>query len=539
MPEEIAPKPSSHSLRPVVMGTTGMVVAGTPLAAHAGSRILSRGGNAVDAAIAAALVQAVVMPHQNGFGGDMFMLYRSGKDRIVRALNASGPAPAAATRDAFIRRGFSRVPFRGVEGISVPGAVDGWFRALRAYGTLQPSDVFDQALTFAAEGFPVHQNFVRYLRGPLFQTALEVSPSLAATYLPNGEPPGVGTRLRQPMMARTIERLIRGGPEEFYRGETADHIARESARRNGLLALDDLAGFESQWVNPLSVEYRGLTVYQIPPNSQGVTMLQQLRALELFEVARLDPNSPAYIHLLVEAKKFAFADRDRYIADPDKVTVPVDDLLSRDRAESFRRHFDQRRASGGLTFRTTAPVGDTTCLAVIDGDGNSVSLIQSLFDDFGCGVFVEEIGFALQNRMCGFTLESGHANMVASYKRPLHTLCCSLVTSSDRLSYVSATPGGHAQTQALIQVLHNLMFFGMDPQEAVEAPRFSHEGDTIYLEGRIMRTRSSLTRRGHNVDKLANWSSIVGGFALITVHPGSGVMQGAADPRRDSYVVAS
>ena len=388
IPDEIAPRPAFHSLRPVVMSARGVVVAGTPLAAAAGARMLAEGGAAVDAAIAAAGVQAVVMPHLNGLGGDLWLLHVS-PDGRVRALNASGPAPGGATGEAFRARGLSSVPVRGIEAVSVPGAVDGWFRALAELGRFPPARVFEAALDYAREGYPVHRNFARFLGSPAFETLARRSPALAATYRRDGQPPVPGTRLAQPDLAKTLERVVREGPDDFYRGETAELIARTSARHEGFLAREDLARYASEWVEPISVPYRGLTVFQLPPNSQGVTMLQQLRALAPFDLAGLGHNSAEYIHLLVEAKKAAFADRGRWVADPARAEVPVADLLSAERAAAFREAFDPDRASDGPVRRLWRPRGDTTCLVAIDADGTAVVLIQSLFEEFGSGVWVE------------------------------------------------------------------------------------------------------------------------------------------------------
>ena len=537
VPEEIAPKPDTYSLRPVVMGKGGMVVAGTPLAAQAGARMLARGGTAADAAIAAAAVQAVVMPHMSGFGGDLFLLH-AGSDGTVRALNASGPAPASATVEAYRARGFQAVPVRGIEAVSVPGAVHGWFRTLRELGRLRPAEVFEPALGYAQEGFPVHKNFIRYLGSRAFRVLSQTYPVLAQQYLRHGRLPDAGARLVQPELAQTIRRVIQDGPDGFYRGETARLIARSSADLGGFLAEGDLARYESQWVTPIATTYQGLHVFHVPPNSQGVTMLEQLRALELFDLVALGHNSAAYIHLLVEVKRAAFADRDRLVADPDVVRVPVEEFLSVQKAREFQKAFDPQHASGGHTT-PKQPGGDTTCLVAVDKEGNAVSLIQSLYEEFGSGVFIEGAGFVLHDRLCGFTLEPGHPNVLAPGKRPLHTLCCSLVTKGNRLVLAFATPGGHSQTQTLVQVLQNFLTYGMDVQEAIEAPRFVHTGAQVLLEKRIPESvRSALEQRGHLVDYLPEWSTLVGGCAAIAIHPEEGTRQGGADPRRDSYAVA-
>ena len=537
VPEDIAPRPPSHSLRPVVMSPRGMIVAGTPLAAEAGARALAQGGNAMDAAIAAAGVQAVVMPHLNGLGGDLWLLHVA-TDGRVRVLNASGPAPQAATPEAFGARGLTAVPFRGIEAVSVPGAVDGWFRALGALGRLPASRVFERALEYAGDGFPVHRNFSRYLASQSFQALMRANPALGEVYWRDGRPLSPGSRLLQPDLAKTLERVVREGPDDFYRGETSRLITQASVQHRGFLSREDLGRYESRWVEPISVSYRGLTVFQVPPNSQGVTMLQQLRLLESFDLLALGHNSPEYVHLLVEAKKAAFADRGRWLADPDHAAVPLAEMLSDTRAGAFRKAFDPARGAGAPRLRPRRSRGDTTCLVAVDQDGNAVVLIQSLFEDFGSGVWVDGGGFALHNRMCGFTLEPGHPNQVGPGKRPLHTLCCSVAFRDGRLTLAYATPGGHAQTQTLVQILNNLVVFGMDVQEAVEAPRFTHEAGQLLLEARMPAgVRRALSQRGHPVGVLPAWSSVVGGAAAVAMHADSRVRQAGADPRRDSYAV--
>jgi gamma-glutamyltranspeptidase/glutathione hydrolase len=538
IPDEIAPKPEFHSTRPVVLSKGGAIVAGSPLGAGAGAMMLERGGNAMDAAIAAALVQAVVMPHLSGFGGDLFILHRSATTGSVSCLNGAGPSPAGATLEAFQQRGLWEVPARGIESASVPGAVDGWFRALKELGTMSLAEVFAPALDYARNGFPVHKNFIRYLMTPAYQQARKISPSLDKVYFPGGKPPEFGMLLRQPALADMIERLIANGPEEFYRGETAAMIDRESKRHDGFLGREDLARYASQWVKPLSVSYRGYEVYQVPPNSQGITMLQQLRALEQFDLAALGHNTPDYIDLLAHAKRAAFADRNTLVADPDVVSVPIEEMLSDQRAAAFSKSYRGGGRRLPKAAATRRPTGDTTALAVVDAEGNAVSLIQSLFDDFGGGIFVADAGFALQNRMCGFSLEPGHLNVAGPNKRPLHTLCTSIVTHNGKLFMSFVTPAGHAQTQTLVQILNNIVVFGMDAQEAVEAPRWIDEQTRILMESRFPAAiGAAMEARGHNIEWIPPWSGLSGGASAIVIHPEAGTRMAGADPRRDSYAI--
>jgi len=535
--EELSPRGPHYSLRPSVMTTGGLVVAGSPLASHAGAEILSAGGNVIDAAIAAAAVQAVVLPHLNGPGGDMFMLYRT-TDGKIKALNASGPAPSGATAEAFEHRGHATIPTRGIETATVPGAVDGWFQALRDAGSLSASKVFARALSYAVEGFPAYANFIGYLSTESFGEALKCEPRLESMFMPNGKALRKGELIRQPELACTIERLISQGPDDFYRGETAHLILAESKRRNGFFEPRDLAEYKSRWVDPISVRYRDLEMFQVPPNSQGITMLQQLLFLSDRDLKSLGHNSAEYIDLLVAAKLTAFSDRSSLVCDPDVVDMPVVKMLSEDRRRAFAE--DRRTRRSGLTAKTSSEKGDTVSLVAVDRKGNIAVLIQSLSEDFGSAVAIAGAGFVLNNRMGGFTLQKGHPNQVAPGKRPLHTLCCGIAVEDGRPVLAYATPGGHAQTQTLVQVLNNLRLFGMDIQEAVEAPRFSHDGGYLLLENRINPGADAvLAQAGHVVHRLSDWSSIAGGCTAIAFDPDNGMRFGGADPRRDAYASAS
>ncbi len=533
--EELSPRERHYSLRPSVMTTGGLVVAGSPLASHAGAEILGAGGNVIDAAIAAAAVQAVVIPHLNGAGGDMFMLYRPA-DGPIKALNASGPAPSGASIAAFEERGLTSIPTRGIEAATVPGAVDGWFRALRDAGSMTADKVFARALAYAVEGFPAYANFVGYLTTESFHAALQFEPALGSVFLPGGKPPSKGELIRQPDLAQTIGRLISDGPDDFYRGETARLILAESKRRNGFFEPRDLSEYRSRWVEPISVRYHGLEVFQVPPNSQGITMLQQLLFLSDRDLMGLGHNTPGYVDLLVGAKLAAFSDRSSLLCDPDVEDIPIAKMLSEDRRRAFAEAVSAQKSVAAKALEK----GDTVSLAAIDGQGNIAVLIQSLSEDFGCAVPISGAGFVLNNRMGGFTLQKGHPNQVEPGKRPLHTLCCAIAVENGRPLLAYATPGGHAQTQTLVQVLNNFLFFGMDIQEAVEAPRFSHDNGYLLLENRIdPDIDAALSSFGHVLHRLPEWSSIVGGCTAIALDRQSRVRSGGADPRRDAYASAS
>ncbi|MFQ5537496.1 MAG: gamma-glutamyltransferase [Gemmatimonadota bacterium] len=532
--------------RPDVRGTRGAVSAGHPLAARAGMAVLEEGGNAVDAAVAMAAVLAVVRPHMNGVGGDAFVLVREGRSGKVFALNGSGRAGALATPEFFTRRGLKRIPERGALSVSVPGAVAAWVDVHERFGTLPLPRLLGPAIAYARDGFPVSSR----LAADFAAQGEPLNDAGRALYLPGGASPPVGSLLRNPALARTLERIAARGKEGFYRGPVARRLARFLEAEGGYLRAEDFAEHTSTWVEPLTGSYLGHAFYVLGPNTQGVAQLQLFAMAKERGLAGMGHNTAPYLHTLIELKKLAFADRDRWVADPEMASVPVDALL--DSAYLARRAalVDPAHAAAEVAPGIGEPLppseetddsGDTVYLTAVDADGNAVSWIQSLYAGFGSGLFEPETGVMLQNRGALFTLQEGHPNRIAPGKRPYHTLTPLLALNGDgSLAFTLGTPGGDSQTQSLLQIVNNLLLFGMTPQEAVEAPRFrSYPGLRVAVEDRIApRVVTALEKLGHDVRRVHGWTATFGGAQMIRVEPGFGTLTVASDPRREAYGVA-
>lgn len=534
--------------RPDVRGTHGAVVSDHPLASAAAYDVLRRGGNAFDAAIAAAGVLAVVRPHMNGVGGDAFALFRDGRTGAITAMNGSGGAGARATPEFFAEAGLEAVPAKGALSVSVPGAVHAWVSAHERFATLPLSELLAPAVDYARNGFPVSTR----LAFDFEEQGGDLNEAGAALYLPGGSAPQVGSLLRNPQLATLLERIGREGARAFYEGETAQALARIVAEGGGTLTPDDFAAHETQWVEPLRAEYLGHTFVALPPNTQGITQLQQMRMASHFDLASMGHNSPDYLHTLIELKKLAFADRDRWVADPDRADVPVDVLLDEGYLAERAATVDAQRAaiavaSGVGTEPQSDPAvdegadnGDTIYLTVVDAEGNAVSWIQSLFAGFGSGLLETGTGVLLHNRGSLFTLQEGHPNRIEPGKRPFHTLTPLLALEGDELAFTLGTPGGDAQTQSLLQIVHNHLLFGMTPQQALEAPRVrSYSGTRIALEDRVPAgVRAQLAALGHDIDVVHGWTATFGGAQMIRIDPVSGTLTAAAGPRREAYAIA-
>lgn len=525
---------SDATRRPVIYSSGGMVAAGHPLASQVGARVLAQGGNAVDAAVATAATLGVVMPNMCGLGGDVFALIYLADRGEVRALNGSGAAPALATCDRFSG---DRLPELGASVASVPGALHAWASMLEAHGTLDLATLLRPAIAYAERGFPITRRLSQALHDSA--AVLAVHEPSARVFLPNGRRLRPGDVLVQPDLARTLCEIAERGPEAFYRGDIAHRIVQSTKEIGGLLREEDLANHESRWYEPLTTTYRGYQVYGQPPVSQGHILLQELNIVEGFDLSALQHNGPDYVHLLVEAKKLAFADRQRYLGDPDFVRVPLGVLLSKEYAANQRRQIGQRAAALPAAGDTSPYDGNTTYLAVVDAQGNCVSFIQSIFSSFGCGIVAGDTGVLLNNRMSAFSLDPSHVNCLAPRKRPAHTLNAVMVFRDRRPFMLLGTPGKDAQVQTTLQVIANVVDFGMDVQEAIETPRWvSFEGLDLGLEARFPPdTIEGLAARGHRVRELEPWSAEVGGVQAIILAE-TGVAMGGADPRRDGYVVA-
>lgn len=526
---------SSH--RPTVMGTHWMITADHPLAAQAGASILEAGGNAVDAAIAANLVMTVVRPHMCGIGGDLFALVYMAETKKFEALNASGRAPGAATLDFYHEQGYSVMPETGILTPTVPGAIAGWQAFLEKYGTMGLDRLLTKAIGYAENGFPVYKE----LKEAILERRefLQRSPAAAETFLRNGKVPGVGELLLQPHLAESYKILAEQGPEAFYRGSLGRALIDYSKTAGGLFSDQDLADHTVSWHAPLKTNYKGYEICTQPPNSQGIALLMQANMLENHDPANTGFGHPELVHRMVESKKLAFADRDRYVCDPDFSAVPIERLLDKAYAKKQLQRIDPDTAAREVEATDFTGGDDTVYLAVVDGNGNAVSLIQSLFEAFGSCVMIPETGMMLHNRGRGFSLDPAHANCLEPGKRPYHTLHPAMILREGRPYIVMGTPGADGQTQTLIQLTASMLEFGADVQEAMEAPRWRSEPDgTLLMESRFSaETVADLRARGHHVIIESDWSRVMGSSQAIQIDADSGVLMGGADPRRQAYAI--
>ena len=540
------PAANPRSTRSVVMARNGLIATSQPLASAAGLRVLQQGGNAFDAAITAAAVLSVVEPTQNGIGGDLFAIVYDAKTKTIKGLNASGRSARAAAPDEYRRRKLEAIPYRGVLSISVPGVVDGWNELLSKHGTITLAKALEPAIAYARDGYAVSEIIAGQWRDAAAMLAKD--PAAAATFLPAGRAPSPGDVFRNPRLAATLEQIARGGRDAFYTGPIAAAIGEDMKRRDGLITAADFAAHRSDWVEPIGTDYRGYRVLELPPNTQGVTALEMLNILEGFDVRSLGHNTAAYLHLLVEAKRIAFADREAWLADYDAVDKDVlKRMLSKDYAAERRREIDPSAAAASYAPMSrpgvTTPAGreplqargDTIYMTVADRDGNVVSLIQSIFENFGSGVVAGETGIMLHNRGSLFSLDPGHPNILVPGKRPFHTLVPAMVLKDGRPWLSFGVMGGDMQPQGHVQVLLNLIDFGMNLQEAGEAARFRHSAAGLALESAIgAEARFGLHLRGHQV---ISQVGVFGGFQGILIDTAQGVLLGASDPRKDGLAI--
>ena len=539
------PAANPRATRSVVMARNGVIATSQPLASAAGLAVLQNGGNAIDAAVTAAAVLSVVEPTMNGIGGDLFALVYDPKTKTVRALNASGRAPAAATVEEFKRRSLDAMPYRGELSVSVPGVVDGWSELLATHGTIGLDKALQPAIRYARDGYAVSEIISYQWKDQ--EATLARDPGTAATFLIDGRAPRPGEVFRNPKLAGSLELIAKSGRDAFYKGAIAKAIGEDMAKRNGLLTAADLAAHTSDWTEPISTDYKGHQVLEFPPNTQGVVALEMLNVLEGFDLKALGHNSAAYLHLLVEAKKIAFADRDAWLADP--TTTPPEALtrmLSKTYAAERRKEINADRAAreykplaiagaSGSGEEHPEAHGDTIYLTVADKDGNVISLIQSIYEAFGAGIVAGDTGIALHNRAALFSLRPGHPNTLAPGKRPFHTLVPAMVLKDGRPWFSFGVMGGDMQPQGHVQVLLNMIEFGMNVQEAGEAPRFRHSSAGLALESAITpEARFGLDLRGHRVISSVG---AFGGFQGILIDPKTGVMMAGSDPRKDGLAV--
>jgi gamma-glutamyltranspeptidase / glutathione hydrolase len=525
------PSASGGRTRSAVRAMNGMIATSQPLASAAGLRILQQGGNAIDAAVAAAAVLCVVEPMMVSPGGDLFAIVWNAKKRELKALNASGRAPLAASIDELKKRGFDTMPQNGIHAITVPGAVDGWAKLLERYGTMKLAQVLQPAIDYAERGFPVTDVIASdWEEGVKHKD----EPDFAKTFLPGGKPPVAGEIFLNKNLAGTLKKVAAGGPEAFYRGEIAAKIVKFAGEKGGLHTLKDFASHTSNWIDPISTTYRGNTVYELPPNTQGLTALIWLNILEGFDLRSLGHNTPQYLHLLAEAKKLAFIERARHIADPAFYQGPIDNLLSKSYSTELRKRIDQNHV---MEQTASGPRGgeDTVYLTVVDKDRNAISLIQSIFSAFGSGLVAGDTGIVLHNRGAGFSFDPDHPNRLEGNKRPFHTLVPAMVFQNGNPWLTFGVMGGDMQTQGHVQVLLNIIDFGMDVQRAGEAPRFRHFESGLALESAIGEDVSSaLKSKGH---KTTTSPGMFGGYQAIMIDPKTGALSGGSDPRKDGCAI--
>jgi gamma-glutamyltranspeptidase len=532
--------------RPVTIALNGMVSCPHALASEAGVEILKAGGSAVDAAIAASAVLSVVYPHWTSVGGDQFWLIREAGRGAVRFLNAGGRAAASGSIDWFSRRGLAEIPFRGIlpATLTTPGAVAGWCEAHAALGRLPLARDLAPAIGYARDGFPATARLASWTGKTA--AVLAESPEAAAIFLPGGNPPRAGQRLRNPDLALTLDRIGGLGREGFYEGETGRELARFSRGHGGFFSERDLAEQRARWGEPVSTTYRGVTIYETPPPTQGLSVLQMLNLLEPYDLSRFDYLGPDVVHHLVQAKQIAFHDRDRLIADPDFVKVPLARLVSKAYADERRQLLDPVRAlpwdrvpsSGSLA-------GDTVFVCAVDAHGHAAALIQSVYGMFGSGVVAGRTGVLLQNRSAYFSLDPAHPNRLEPGKIPLHTLIASLAFKGDALWQVLGCMGADGQPQIHLQAYTAMIDFGLDIQQALESPRWlagrfviGDPRDLLNMEARFpAATLAELERRGHRVHRWPAWEELAGHAHGITIDPSTGARLGGSDPRSDGAAI--
>lgn len=534
----------AQQTRSAVMALNGAAATSQPLAAQAGLRLLMQGGNAVDAAVAMAATLTVVEPMMVGAGGDMFALVYLAESGELLGLNGSGRAPTGMTIDFLASKGFGAMPSSGIYSVTVPGAVDGWDQLLQRAGTMTFAQVLQPAIEYAEQGFPVTEVIAGDWESSVAK--LKGDPDSAGTWLVEGRAPRVGEIFTNPSLARTYRLLASEGRDAFYKGEIARAIVAESRSLGGLMTLEDLADHTSTWVEPIHTNYRGYEVYELPPNGQGVAALEMLNLLEGYDLASLGPESPRFWHLLIEAKKLAYADLAAHLADPAFSPVPVEQMLSKEYAARQRHRIDQNRAASsfpsGLSLTDPGLLarmehGDTVYLTVGDRWGNMVSFINSLYSGFGSGITVGDTGILLQNRGALFSLDPRHPNRLEPGKRPYHTILPAFVMKDGQPWLSFGVMGGDQQAQGHVQVLINMIDFGMNVQAAGDAARFHHSqlANTVALESAVApNVPRELRRMGH---RLVQEMGTFGGYQAIRFDPVTGAYQAGSDPRKDGLAV--
>src|SRR6266852_249073 len=525
--------------RSMVISRGGIVAAESPLAAQAGVRMLERGGNAVDAAIATNAMMGVVEPMMNGIGGDLFAIVYEVKADKLYGLNRSGWAPKGLTIEFLQKQGLREMPQRGVHAITVPGAVDGWQKLADKFGRKKLNEDLAAAVRMAEEGFPVPEWTAAYWAEEV--DLLRSDEAASKVYLSSDHAPRVGEVFRNPDLAWSLQQIAEHGREAFYKGEIAKKILESMRHHNGTMAAEDLASYSSEWAEPISTTYRDWTVYEMPPNGQGIAAREMLNIMETFPIGQFGFGSTKALHAMIEAKKLAYADMAKYVADPRGQKLPVAALLSKDWAKQRAQLIDAEHAQCEVGAGELPGGSDTTYLSVVDREGNMVSLIQSNYSGFGSGIVAAGTGFALQNRGGLFSLDPSSPNALAGHKRPRHTIIPGFAQKGEtRMAF--GIMGGWNQSQAHAQFMANIADFKMNIQAALEAPRFSKHtfaGCDVMMENRLSGgVRKELGDKGHRIEVMGTYSSAVGGGQVVLRDFAAGVNYGASDPRKDGQATA-
>ncbi len=532
---------SAHP-RPPIVSRHGMVATSQPLAVQTGLDVLKAGGSAVDAAIAANAMLGLVEPMSCGLGGDLFAIVWDERHQQLHGLNGSGRSPGSMTWQNIRDRGLAKIPFQGPLSWSVPGCADGWYALHGRFGRLPMETLLQPTIAAARNGFEVTPVIARQWDAAAERLADD--PGARDVFLVDDRAPIAGERFANPQLARTLEALGTAGRDAFYRGDLAATLVAFSAAGGGLLSKDDLSAHRSSWVDPICVSFRGHQVWQLPPNTQGLAVLQMLKILDPFDLEAMDPQGVELLHLLIEAKKLAYEDRARFYADPDFFDVPIAALLSDERAAYLRGRFDRNHAATELIpDDPRAAHADTVYLTTVDAEGNAVSWIQSIYHDFGSGVVPPGLGFAMQNRACLFHVDPSHANAYRPGKRPFHTIMPGFVTRDGRPVFSFGVMGGDMQPQGQLQVLLHRLVFDADVQTAGEALRFRHagsstpvdhvmtDGGTVFLEpGFPDDVLEGLRQKGHRVETRGEG---FGGYQGIWIDRDAGRLTGGSEPRKD------
>ena len=521
--------------RSLVISQQGIAATSHALASQTGAQILARGGSAADAAIAANAVLGVVEPNMDGIGGDLFVLYWEAKTGKLAGLNASGPAPHGLSPEFLARHGVTAMPLAGAHTVTVPGAVDGWAKMHQRFGKLPWNQLFGPAIAYAERGFPVTEAIEETWSAPIAVERLLSNAESVRVFLPQGAPPGVGHLFRSPDLAGCLRVLAEQGSRAFYEGEIASAILRTLQALGGTMSAADLASYTCEWVEPISIDYRGWRVFELPPNGQGMAALEMLNIMETALPGPGGPSTPGELHKRIEAMKLAYSDAYRYNADPRTNAVPVATLLSKEHARARAALIDPRQANGSVA-PARIPGSDTTYLTVIDREGNIASWIQSIYSSFGSGITVEGMGFPLQNRGAGFTLDPAHPNVLAGGKRPYHTIIPGfLERGGQRIGF--GIMGGPNHPLAHAQVVSNVVDYGMNLQEAMETPRFTKlapEGNDVIVESRVpAATREVLAAMGHEITLGRAYTQQMGRGQAILHDSSTGTNYAASDPRAD------